>query len=48
MQKYPQLQTMKEELEKVKREMEEWKRVAHAKSILEDNEKKFLVLEEKF
>ena len=42
----PQLQNM-EELEQVKREMEEWKRVAQAKSISKDNEQKVLVLQEK-
>ena len=38
---------MKEELEKVKKKMKEWKRVAQAKSISKDNEQKVLVLQEK-
>lgn len=41
----PQLQIMREQLEKVKRQMEEWKRVDLAKIVFENSEQEFLVLQ---
>ena len=45
--KIPQLNLLKEELEQVRREKDEWRKESQAKSVSEDNEQKILMLQEK-